>query len=108
MSLADDIRTAGKNLADAVFDEQKLEIDRPVVKLAAIERIMASSANTLTGKPHSFSSAEAAVHTDSAYRNYLLDLADAGRKTIIARAEYDAAKAAVVDIGVGSIKTDVC
>ena len=94
MNPAQDILDRGVELAVAVTRETTLENGRHAVKLAAIERIMKSGDNAMTGKPHSFSSAEAAVSTDLQYSNYLEDLARAQHERIIARSRYDAAIAA--------------
>lgn len=90
----DAIAAAAMDLATAVANEQALEDARANVKLAAIERIMKAGDNSLTGKPHSFSSAEAVVNTDSEYQAYLERQRDAVRARIIARGAYDAATAA--------------
>jgi hypothetical protein len=81
-------------LADSVEAEQSLEDARINIKLAAIERIMARGDNQLTGKPHSFSSAEAVVNTDDDYQEYLERQRNAVRNRIIAKGVYDAAVAA--------------
>lgn len=94
MDHAKKIEAAGLELANAVTHEMELENNRHTVKLAAIERIMKAGDNTLTGKPHSFSSAEAAVSTDEGYMNYLGQITQAVRARIIARSQYDAAIAA--------------
>lgn len=88
---ASKIMRAATELADAVVREMALEDNRHNVKLSAIERIMAAGENRLTGKPHSFSSAEAAVSTDPAYAQHLEQLRDAARARILARGAYDAA-----------------
>lgn len=91
---ARNIVIASQALADAVEKEMMLEDNRHTVKLAAITRIMNSGDNTLTGKPHSFSSAEALVHADVDYAAHLEQLRIAARERIIARGKYDAAVAA--------------
>jgi len=88
------INAAARNLADAVAHEQALEDARANVKLTAIERIMKAGDNSFTGKPHSFSSAEAVVNTDSEYQTYLERQRDAVRARILAKGAYDAAIAA--------------
>lgn len=90
-NVADDINSAAADLADAVRRESELEDNRINVKMAAIERIMRAGDNPLTGKPHSFSSAEALVNTDETYASYLGQLRDAVHARIIARGAYDAA-----------------
>lgn len=93
-NLVSDIETAATQLAEAVTAEQALEDNRINVKLAAIERIMAAGDNQFTGKPHSFSSAEGVVNTDSAYQEYLERQRNAVRARILAKGHYDAAVAA--------------
>lgn len=92
--LVNDIKNAANQLASAVMHEQTLEDARATVKLAAIDRIMRAGDNALTGKPHSFSSAEAIVNTDNEYQGYLAQQRDAVRARIIAKGAYDAATAA--------------
>ena len=78
--------------ATARFDEINLEDQRPIKKLAAIVRIMQSGENTLTGKPHSASSAESQVETDDAYAAHRRQQLDAAVTAILCRARYEAAK----------------
>lgn len=94
MDYAQHIIDAGDALALAVKNEMTLEDERIIVKFAAIERIMKAGDNPLTGKPHSFSSAEAQVNTDFDYSEYLARCRDAAAARIRARAQYDAAVAA--------------
>lgn len=91
---ARNIETAAEQLANATLVEQRLEDERIAHKLAAIDRIMARGDNTFTGKPHSFSSAEAVVNTDDEYQSYLAQIRSAMRDRILARGNYDAAIAA--------------
>lgn len=93
-SLIHDIETTAQSLADAVTAEQSLEDNRINAKLAAIDRIMSRGDNQFTGKPHSFSSAEAIVNTDEDYQTYLENLRLAVRQRILAKGNYDAAVAA--------------
>lgn len=88
------ITLAAERLADTTTAEQRLEDERITHKLAAINRIMSRGDNPLTGKPHSYSSAEAVVNTDEDYQNYLAQMRSAVRDRIIARGNYDAAIAA--------------
>ena len=88
------ILDTGAALAEAVTAEMALEDARHTVKMAAIERIIKSGDNPLTGKPHSFSSAEATVSGDAEYSRHLSALRDAAAVRIFARAKYDAALAA--------------
>jgi len=92
-NFADNITAAAVALADAVRRESELEDNRISVKMAAVERIMKSGDNPLTGKPHSFSSAEALVNTDADYSDYLGQCRDAAHARMIARGNYDAALA---------------
>lgn len=93
MDYAQNILTAGEELATAVQAEMTLEDTRHVVKMAAIERIMRSGDNPMTNKPHSFSSAEATVSSDSEYAAHLERQRLAVASRIRARARYDAALA---------------
>lgn len=88
-----DIENTSRELAAAVTAEQTLEDARINVKLAAIERIMRAD-NPLTGKPHSFSSAEAIVGTDSEYQAYLERQRAAVHARILAKGRHEAALAA--------------
>lgn len=94
MDYAQHIVDAGDILASAVKAEMTLEDQRAEIKFAAIERIMKAGDNPLTGKAHSFSSAEAQVHMDADYSEYLGAMREAAAKRIRARAQYDAAIAA--------------
>lgn len=88
------IESAALRLADAVATEQAIEDARINIKMTAIGRIMHSGDNPLTGKAHSFSSAEALVNTDEEYQQYLERQRNAVRDRIIAKGAYDAAVAA--------------
>jgi len=92
--LVNNITLAAELLANMTVSEQRLEDERITHKLAAIERIMARGDNTLTGKPHSYSSAEAVVNTDAEYQTYLAMIRSAVRDRILAKGNYDAAIAA--------------
>lgn len=91
LKLLNNIHAAATNLADATAAEMRLEDERITFKLAAIDRIMSRGDNPLTGKPHSFSSAEGVVNTDEEYQAYLGRIRSAVRDRIIARGAYDAA-----------------
>lgn len=93
-ALIHDIETTTHTLAETVMAEQALEDNRINIKLAAIDRIMSRGDNQFTGKPHSFSSAEAVVNTDEEYQSYLERIRLAVRDRIIAKGNYDAAVAA--------------
>ena len=84
------VRTAARQLAEAKELEMRYENERPVKKLAAIARVM-QFPNVLNDKPHSASSAEAVVETDSEYAAYLTTCRMAVMNTIKARAEYEVA-----------------
>lgn len=86
-----DIRNAGAELANAVFAEMELIDRRHVVKMEAIDEIMGSGDNPKTGKPHSFSSAEAQVESHPAYAAHLAKIREAARDRILAKAKYDSA-----------------
>jgi hypothetical protein len=90
---ANNIALASTRLADAVMSEMAYEDNRHNVKMQVIERLMAGE-NKLTGKPHSFSSAETAAASDPAYTDYLEQLRNAVRARILAKGAYDAAVAA--------------
>jgi hypothetical protein len=89
--LVDCIAAATTAYANAVTNEMALEDRRIEVKMAAVGRIMAAGDNPLTGKAHSFSSAEALVNTDAEYAEYLSTIREAVKQRIIARGNYDAA-----------------
>lgn len=91
MDYAQHIIDAGDILAHAVKEELTLEDLRANIKFAAIDRIMKSGDNPLTGKPHSASSAEAIVNLDPEYAAYLTQIRDAVARKIRAKAQYDAA-----------------
>lgn len=104
MSAADNIRAAAHQLSDAVRVQMTLEKDKAPLKLAAISRIISAGDNPLTGKPHSFSSAEAVVHTDAEYDAHLTKIIDATCDKLIAVGAYDAA---IAEAHMGrSIKND--
>lgn len=87
------IEEATKNYAAAVKAEMSFEDNRAQVKMAAVQRIMRAGDNAMTGKPHSYSSAEAIVNTDREYNDYLGKMRDAAVVRIVARGAYDAALA---------------
>lgn len=94
MDYVKQIEIAGEALAEAVKAEMALEDTRHHVKIVAIDRIMKAGDNPLTGKPHSFSSAEAQVHGDQTYIDFLARVREATVNRIRARAQYEAALAA--------------
>lgn len=87
------IYETAEKYAAAVTSEMQLEDERIEAKMAAIKRIIDSGDNPLTGKPHSFSSAEAVVNTDKEYSKYLAKQRDAVAERIMAKARYEAALA---------------
>lgn len=88
------IEVTASNLADATTAEMALENCRFAAKVAAIDRIMSAGDNSLTGKPHSYSSAEALATTDVQYQEYLAEMRNAVRARILARGNYEASLAA--------------
>lgn len=90
-TLIANITAATQRLAETTVSEMVLEDSRINAKLAAIDRIMAAGDNQFTGKPHSFSSAEAIVNTDEQYQSYLEQQRNAVRERVLARGAYDAA-----------------
>ena len=93
LSAVQDIGAAAVDLAETTVAEMRLEDNRINVKMAAIDRIMAAGDNPMTGKPYSFSAAEAVVNTDVEYQQYLEQQREAVRRRVIARGAYDAAVA---------------
>lgn len=89
----DAINDAAAKYAKAVENEMTIEDNRVTAKMAAVERIMRSGDNPLTGKAHSFSSAEALVNSDRDYADYLGTARAAAVARILARGAYDAALA---------------
>ena len=89
--LLNEIAAATLSYAKAVENEMALEDGRITVKMAAVSRIMTSGDNPLTGKPHSFSSAEALVNTDADYTEYLGKIREATKARILARGNYEVA-----------------
>lgn len=85
------VRDAARALGDARAREQYLEDRRPLVKREAIRALM-QTANDLTGKPHSASSAEAIVEADPTYMEYRVRQSDAVIATQVAWGEWEAAK----------------
>jgi len=89
--LVNNITDCAENYAKTVEAEMRLEDERAIVKIAAIQRIMRAGDNLMTSKPHSYSSAEAVVNTDVNYADYLGKLREAAVRRILARGKYDAA-----------------
>ena len=94
MDHAKNVLDTGMAMADAIKHVIDLETRRHTVKMACIDRIMKAGDNPLTGKPHSFSSAEAAVGTDAEYIRYLDELSLATHAKIAAEVRYEAARTA--------------
>lgn len=104
MTAADNIRNAAQKLSAAVRAQMTLEKEKAPLKLAAISRIVAAGDNPLTGKPHSFSSAEAVVHNDAEYDAHITKIIDATCDKLLAVGEYDAA---IAESHIGrSVKND--
>lgn len=82
----------GEQEAALTAREMELEYLRSVRKIDAIRRIMDSGPNPASGKPHSFSSAEAIVETDAEYAAHLGVQRDVAQKRIIMRARAWAAR----------------
>lgn len=91
LKLVTAISKAAETLAEAVKNEMSLEHGRQSAKMAAVERIVKSGDNPLTGKPHSFSSAELLAERDPTYADYLAKVREAAENRILARGHYDAA-----------------
>ena len=87
----DDYAIAAAKCAEAREHEQRIEDERPMIKHAAIVRLMQGT-NALTGKPHSASSAEAIVESDPDYAGYLATRRDAVHQHMLAQAERDVAR----------------
>lgn len=91
----DDAFTAFEAAADAYAEaretEQRFEDERPLVKHDAMLRLIALE-NPLTKKPHSASSAEAAVEQDAEYSGYLAQRRAAVRNRIRLETLRDVAK----------------
>lgn len=99
----DTIMAAMDNWAEKVSEYTDLENKRIHEKIAAIGRIM-EKPNELTGKPHSFSSAEAVVNTDEAYQEYLGRCRQAQVEQMRAQGNYEATKlAAIVETSVTNV-----
>jgi hypothetical protein len=83
---------AASRHAASARHEMALEQLRPVRKHEAITRIMGTGLNPMTGKPHSYSSAELLVEADPEYTRHLEDLREAVAARITAAAEQRAAE----------------
>lgn len=86
-----DITYAGDRLAVALKRVQELEDERPLVKSAAVRRLMGTE-NAETGKGHSASSAEKIVESDGEYAAHRKRQWEAEVEKQQAYAEYEAAK----------------
>lgn len=85
------VNAAAKEYGEAQARESELEDERCFVKRDAIRRIM-QQPNDETGKPHSASSAEKVVETDSEYAAFRKTQRDAVIATQLARGRFYAAK----------------
>lgn len=83
---------AGRELQLAVRREHEALYARPIAKIEAIERIMRSGDNPLTGKPHSASSAETFVERDAEYTDRYRMITAAVLNRMDAEAKYDIAR----------------
>ena len=83
---------AAEDAAILVATELMLEHVRPVRKHEAILRIVAAYVHPLTGKPHSYSSAETLVETDPMYAEHLAELRRIGRDRALAQSKVWAAR----------------
>ena len=91
MKLLTNIASATEKLAEATKNEMSLEHGKPVAKMQAISRVIKAGDNPLTGKPHSFSSAELLVEQDPEYSAHLAKMREAVENRILARGNYEAA-----------------
>lgn len=82
---------AADELGRAKAREMELEMQRALVKLDAIRRLVGTP-NDLNGKPHSASSAEAAVETDHEYMQHRAEQREAVIHTLMCAARYESAK----------------
>ena len=82
--------------AEATYEEMRLEAERPVQKHAAILRIMQNQ-TAPSGKPHSYSSAEALAETDAEYAAFLEEQRAHKRHVILTRAKAWAARSIVAE-----------
>lgn len=98
MSLADvqelitEAEVVAKRAAEAVLTEASLADRRPLIKHRAVLRVASTGAQPLTGKPHSYSSAEAMVEEDPDYAEHLELLREATQERANLQAEAWAAK----------------
>ncbi len=82
---------AARTYAGAKRRETDLEDARPLIKSEAISRIM-GLVDPQKQKPYSATAAEALVGTDAAYTLHREEQADAAVETIMAKAQYEAAR----------------
>lgn len=85
------VTAAGERLAQAAARVQELEDARPMIKSAAIRRLMTTT-NEETQKPHSASSAEKIVESDAEYFAHRQLQRDAEVEKHRAYAAYEAAR----------------
>lgn len=90
-ALVRQVGLTARALAAATKEELELDHQRHVVKMQTIAKIVRSGDNPLTGKPHSFSSAELLVEQDPDYAQHMTKLREATEKRIIARGDYESA-----------------
>lgn len=82
---------AARTYAGAKRRESDLEDARPLAKSEAITRIMQLN-DPQKQKPYSATAAESLVITDPAYAAHREEQADAAVETIMAKAQYEAAR----------------
>jgi hypothetical protein len=83
--------TKSREYGAARVQEQQLENERHVAKMAAVLRLLPTE-NPLTGKPYSVTGAESYVETDAEYAAYLASQRAAVMARIDAEAARDAAR----------------
>ena len=81
--------------------EDRVEHERPIAKHAAMLRILQTT-NVLTGKPHSASSAEAAVEQDETYAAYLAAKRECTTVRILAETSRDIARIRATALSLGN------
>lgn len=64
-------RLQAVEVAELTRRESELEAERPLAKYSAVLRVAASGVQPLSGKAHSFSSAEELVESDPVYAEHL-------------------------------------
>lgn len=83
---------AAQTAAAATLAEAELADDRPLVKHRAVLRIASTGTQPLTGKAHSYSSAEVMVEEDPEYADHLRRVREAAAERATRQAEAWGAK----------------